>query len=142
MLNYKKNSNDVKYRIVDLRMANVDEGNEEYTAFEYGDQQIQYEDMCVLEILDADGRKRVVQHEVRKGLRFKIDGNQMKISDKIPLARLWLRDKHNEKMWYKIPYMLPVRDGYYELVIPSGAKEVELCADQYFLAAYSLSQDS
>ena len=139
MLRYTKRNKDKKYRIVSLKIANDDQNDTEYIDFEYGDQQIQYDDDCVLEVVDVDGVENLVYTGTRKTVRFSVRGNKIEISNTVPLARLWIRSKHNSEMWYKIPYKLPENDnGKYELLLSCDAREVELCADKYFLKVYSL----
>lgn len=128
---FQRKAMDVEYRIISLQNQQIPD----YESFAEL-QQIQIFDDNVLEIRSQDGTERIWTGRAQKRIQFVKQGSMIEIPESVPLHRLWIRNLDNPKMWYKIPTNLPVKNGHYEVMVPAGTHNLEVCADQYFCAVY------
>lgn len=131
MIRYTKRDDDLKYRMVNTASAHEDKEFQDF----FG-QTVSYHEDCVLEILRSDGTVHIEYGAPRKTVTIATDGNCLYFPAKIPRHRMWVRDAGG--MYYKIPTILPERDGHVYVLIPAGPGTVEVCGDPYFEAVYEL----
>lgn len=131
-LTYKREPGDEKYRIVSLKTLNKGE----FVPFEKD--VISYTaQITVLEVMDGQGRTRVVYGEQPDQIAVYRTADRIMFSSRVPTERLWVRGK-NGGIAYKVPSRLKVEDNKVTLLVPSGANRVDLFGDEYFNAAYTL----
>lgn len=132
-MTYYKQVDDKQYRVVNVAKTNVGR----FQPFDTD--KIDYPASCVIEIEKEDGTTRIEFGQTRQIVNVVNFGDNMHIPAHIPIARLWVRDRENPGMHYKVPELK--KDGTIALMlIPGGSQNVELVGDQYFEAIYELHQ--
>lgn len=130
---YRKCAGDIKYRKVSLRDSKVPE----YLDFEDGEQTITIQEGVVLEVMNSDGKTRLFYDLAVKRLSFLVDENVITFDGKIPLHRLYIRDRRIPHMLYKVPVDLPkTDDGSWKMLVPDADENTELYGDEYFMTVY------
>lgn len=128
---YRCRPGDKMYRIVSLVLDKADEWASISECSE-----IEYEEMCVLEIKRDGEAKPVIEYERQKRTFFVgRDGNMLYLPQEIPVARLWIRAANG--MVYKVPDVLREQDGNVYMLIPGGTHNAVLFGDEYFSKAYA-----
>lgn len=129
-MSYEKKGNDVKYRRVSLRSC------QEPDFQNFTSNTVDCPEGCVLEILKSDGSTEVVYEHDRYAVNVARFGNLLRIPVSVPTERLWVKGEGS--VAYKVPLKPQVMDGYYRIMIPGGAANVEMFGDEYFTAVYEL----
>ncbi len=135
-MTYRRTASDVAYRKVPLKRNELPE----YKDFQTADQQVDCPQDFVLEILHDDGTSELVyDYEIKTVTYRKLKDGYILLSE-CPTARLWLkaRSDGSNGMLYKIPSVLPVRDGGVVFRLCGGSGDFELVGDRYFSAAHYL----
>ena len=130
---YRKLPTDVKYRRVGLR----DSKESEFIPFNDGEQTLTVQEGIVLEVVDRDGKSRLFYDLAIRKLNCRIDGRYITFDGKIPLHRLYIRDRRYPQMLYKVPTDLPkTDDGNWKILVPDATQNIELFGDEYFMTVY------
>jgi hypothetical protein len=128
---YRKHSDDVKYRKVSLRSANIPE----FVNFSQNEFAVQ--DDMVVEVLDSKGNTRLYYDSPISRLVFRQEGDHIRFDGKIPLHRLYIRDRRYPHVLYKVPTNLPkTEDGSWDMLVPEADSNIELYGDDYFMTVY------
>ena len=132
-ITYYKQDDDKQFRVVNITQTNVGKFQK------FDTEKIDYPASCVIEVEKEDGTTRIEYGQTRQVVNVVIYGDCLHIPAHIPIARLWVRDRENPGMHYKVPELK--KDGTIALMlILGGPKNVELVGDQYFEAIYELHQ--
>lgn len=99
---------------------------------------VTYEANEVLEVQREGENEPVVIPRSQIRVLIQIRDNVILIPTSVSLTRLWVVSREYPDVRYKIPDMLPEKNGYYEVMIPGGTDRVTLKGDRYFMAAYQL----
>lgn len=130
MPNYNRHDGDMKYRKVTVL---EDKQLPEFKDFTGPGESVQYMDYQVLEVLCADGTRKLIHDPgVVKVNATPGGANKFLLDKNIPLARVWIRRSDGTGIPYKVPTDLPVKGNSMEFRVPGGVQEMELFGDEYF----------
>ena len=130
---FRKCTGDEKYRKVSLRDPKVSE----FIDFDDGEQTITIQEGVVLEIMNNEGKTRLFYDLAVRRLSFHIDDKIITFDGRIPLHRLYIRDRRYPHMLYKVPTDLPkTEDGNWKMLVPDADENTELYGDEYFMTVY------
>lgn len=133
-MNYKKQPQDVKFRIVSLTVSK----EPDFQSFD--SDSVNYNEQKVLEIQRADGSTVLEYDKPPIPVTVNAKGNELFFKSGVPMARVWLRAVGSKNgVHYKVPNNLREADNYQWLLIPGGVQGFELCGDKYFEKVYSFS---
>lgn len=130
-MTYFKQSDDKQFRVVNIAQTNVGKFQK------FDTDKIDYPASCVIEVEKEDGTTRIEYGQTRQVVNVVIYGDCLHIPAHIPTARLWIREKDNPSMYYKVPEPQK-KDTIALILVPGGPQNVELVGDQYFDAVYEL----
>ena len=130
-MTYYKKGNDKQFRVVNI--ARIDVGNFQ----KFDTDKIDYPASCVIEVEKEDGTTFIEYGQPRQIVNVGSYSDCLHIPANIPTARLWIREKGNPFMYYKVPEPQK-KDKIALILVPDGPQNVELVGDRYFDAVYKL----
>lgn len=131
-MKYIKGENDTQFRVVNLN--NVEEP--QFQVFSRN--VVDYPKNCVVEVKKADGSTWIEYGRERQIANVCVFGNCLFVPAHIPLARLWVRERDKNGIWYKVPLQPKVENQNAYVLIPGNPSSVELIGDAYFNAVFDL----
>lgn len=131
-MEYIKHDGDLAYR----RVSVDSDRSSDFQPFDKPS--VTYESNEVLEVQRIGESEPVLIPRPQMRAMVQIRDNVILIPATVSPARLWIVSRDYPDMWYKIPDMLPEKNGYYEVTIPGGTDRVTLKGDRYFMTAYQL----
>lgn len=137
MAKYIRQEDDIKYRCVYPNAAE----NRPFEDFTPQMQTVDCDENAVLEVVKADGSSHLHYNGAVVTVEYRADGNKVRIGERVPVNRLWLRRKDGIGICYKVPAILPVVNGCREVLVSDGTDNVELFLDKYAAMAYDLKSN-
>lgn len=132
-MDYYKRDGDLEYRRV-----NVDSDRSSVFQSFGNETKVTYNQDEVLEVRREGLMETVLVERPQRRVTIQTRGDKILIPVSVNLARMWVVSRNHPDVWYKIPDMIPEKNGFYEILIPGGVHRVTVTGDRYFLAAHQI----